>query len=258
MAHRIGILGLGSMGERMARSMRQHAGFAVVAACDPDPGAAAKLARLAPQARLVADAAELAADPAVDCLYIAAPPARHLAHARLAFDRGKAVFCEKPLATDLALAQAAVDRAEREHRVAAVNFPFASAPAVRALASGLRSGELGGIEHVDIEVAFARWPRPQQETAHWLGRCEEGGFVREVLSHFIFLTQRLIGPVQILDSRVDYPEDGQSAETGITAHLVAGTVRVSLAGRVGGDAPDFNHLQTPARRPERLFYISCE
>ena len=187
MAHRIGILGLGSMGERMARGMRQHAGFAVVTACDPDPGAAAKLARLAPQARLVAEAAELAADPAVDCLYIATPPARHLAHAHLAFDRGKAVFCEKPLATDLALAQAAVDRAERGHRVAAVNFPFASAPAVRTLASGLRSGELGGIEHVDIEVAFARWPRPQQETAHWLGRREEGGFVREVLSHFIFI-----------------------------------------------------------------------
>jgi predicted dehydrogenase len=188
MAHRIGILGLGSMGERMVRNMRQHAGFAVVAACDPDPGAAAKLVRLAPQARLVADAAELVADPAVDCLYIATPPARHLAHAHPAFDRGKAVFCEKPLATDLALAQAAVDRAARERRVAAVNFPFASAPAVRALASGLRSGELGGIERVDIEVAFVRWPRPQQATAHWLGRREEGGFVREVLSRFVFLT----------------------------------------------------------------------
>jgi predicted dehydrogenase len=240
MAHRIGILGLGVMGERMLRNMRAHPAFEVVAAWDPTAAALEKLSQLQPTAHAAADAAALVADPAVECVYIAAPPSLHLEHANLAFDHGKAVFCEKPLATDLAAARAAVERVERERRHAAINFPFASAPAVRAIASGLKSGELGQIGRVDIEVAFARWPRAWQETARWLGLRRDGGFVREVLSHFVFALQRLLGPMRLREARVDFPSDGRSAETAITARLEAGVVPVTLSGRVGGDLPDLN------------------
>jgi predicted dehydrogenase len=247
MAHRIGIIGLGVMGERMLRNLREHPGFEVVAAWDPAAAALDKLRQLQPTARAAANAAALVADPAVACVYIAAPPSLHLAQAHLAFDHGRAVFCEKPLATDLAAARAAVERAERERRLAAVNFPFAAAPAVRAIASGLKSGELGQIERVDIEVAFARWPRAWQESAGWLGLRADGGFVREVLSHFIFVTQRLLGPVRLREARIDYPGDGRSAETAITARLEAGLVPVTLSGRVGGDVPDLNRWTLTGR-----------
>jgi predicted dehydrogenase len=240
MAHRIGILGLGVMGERMLRNMRKHPAFAVVAAWDPAAAALDKLSRIEPGARAAADAAALVADPAVDCVYIAAPPSLHLDHAHLAFDHGKAVFCEKPLATDLAAARAAVERVERERRLSAINFPYASAPAVRAIASGLKSGELSRIERVEIEVAFARWPRAWQESAAWLALRRDGGFVREVLSHFVFLTERLLGPVRLREARIDFPRDGRSAETAIAARLEAGTVPVTISGRVGGDAADRN------------------
>jgi predicted dehydrogenase len=240
MAHRIGILGLGIMGERMLRNMRDHSAFTIAAAWDPSAAALDRLSQLAPAARAAADPAALVADPAVDCVYIASPPAAHLGHAHLAFDHGKAVFCEKPLATDLAAARAAVERVERERRMAAINFPYAAAPAVRAIASGLKSGELGPIERVEIEVAFARWPRAWQDGAQWLTFRREGGFVREVLSHFVFLTQRLLGPLRLRDARVDYPGDGSAAETAITARLEAGVVPVTLSGRVGGDVADFN------------------
>jgi len=247
MAHRIGILGLGIMGERMLRNMAQHPAFDVVAAWDPAPPALAKLSRWRPTARALPDAAALIADPAVECVYIAAPPSRHLEHAHLAFDHGKRVFCEKPLATDLVAARAAVERIERERRPAAINFPFASAPAVRAIASGLKSGELGRIDRVDIEVAFARWPRDWQATAGWLGLRRDGGFVREVISHFVFVTQRLLGPTRLRDARVDYPADGISAETAITARLEAGLVPVTLTGRVGGDVADLNRWTVTGR-----------
>jgi predicted dehydrogenase len=240
MAHRIGILGLGIMGERMLRNMRDHSAFTVVAAWDPAMATLDKLSQLVPMARAASDAAALVADPAVDCVYIAAPPTAHLGHAHLAFDHGKAVFCEKPLATDLAAARAAVERVERERLTAAINFPYASAPAVRAIASGIKSSELGPIERVEIEVAFARWPRAWQEGAQWLARRREGGFVREVLSHFVFLTQRLLGPLRLREAHVDYPGDGRSAETAIVARLEAGVMPVMLSGRVGGDVPDLN------------------
>jgi predicted dehydrogenase len=238
--HRIGIIGLGAMGERMLRNMAKHPQFAVTCAWDPAAGSAEKLRALAPDARFAAGPAELAGDPAVDCVYIAAPPATHLEHTALAFERGKPVFVEKPLAIEMEAARALVARAEAEGRVAAINFPFASAPAVRAIAAGVRTGELGRIERIDITLAFARWPRAWQEKARWLSERRQGGFVREVLSHFIFLTQRLIGPLQLKRWRVDYPPDGYAAETAIDAALEAGSVPVGIVGHVGGEIPDLN------------------
>ena len=44
----------------------------------------------------------------------------------------------------------------------------------------------------------------------WLDRREEGGFTREVVSHFLFLTRRLLGPLGLLESTVSFPEEGRS------------------------------------------------
>jgi predicted dehydrogenase len=248
MAHRIGIIGLGVMGERMLRNMAKHGGFAVVAAWDPVEETRQKLGAIAPAARFLGDAAALVGDDAVDCVYIAAPPASHLGYANLAFDRGKAVFCEKPLAVDLGDGRTCVARVERERRVAAINFPFASAPAVRAVAAGLKSGELGPIEGIEVELAFERWPRDWQSTARWLGRRLEGGFVREVLSHFLFLTQRLIGPLRLIECRVRYPAEAGAAESAIEARLEAGSVPVRITGGVGGSVPDLNRWRLTGRQ----------
>jgi predicted dehydrogenase len=246
MTHRIGIIGLGVMGERMLRNLGKHQAFEATMAWDPAPGAADKLRQINEKVRFADTAKALIAE--VGCVYVAAPPASHLAYVNQAFDHRKAVFCEKPLAIDFADCRATVERAERERRVAAVNFPFASAPAVRAIAAGLKSGELGPVERVDIEVAFARWPRSWQRPASWLERRAEGGFAREVLSHFAFLTQRLIGPLRIGDCRVDYPGDGRTAETAIEAKLLAGAVPVTLRGRIGGTVDDHNRWILTARQ----------
>src|SRR5262249_28420173 len=147
------------MGERMLRNMGKHPAFAVAAAWDPGRATAEKLRAIAPDTRFARDAADLIADQRIGCVYVAAPPRVHLAYAAAAPSAGKAVFCEKPLAIDVAACRAAVTRVEVEQRRAAINFPFASAPAVRAIAAGLKSGELGPVERLDIEVAFARWPR---------------------------------------------------------------------------------------------------
>lgn len=233
MAHRVGILGLGVMGERMLRNTKEHSAFETAAAWDA-ANTAERLRQLEPAARWAEDAAALAGDPAIDCIYVAAPPATRLAIAHRAFDHGKAVFSEAPPATDLAALRAAVERVERERHRAAVNFPFATAPAMRALASGLGSGQFGRLERVDIDIGFSRWPPPEQEAAPWLTSRDQGGFVREVVSHYLFLTQRLVGPLRLRACQVEYPPDGRSAETAVRASLEAGSVPVNLTGRAGG------------------------
>jgi predicted dehydrogenase len=237
--HRIGIIGAGIMGRRMADRVAAHEGFALVAAWDPDAAALAALRKAYPKTLAAADAASLCARGDIDCIYIAAPPAHHAAHAHAAFGNGKAVFCEKPLTVDDAEGEALVVRAEREGRKGGVNFSLAGAPSFRKIVDTIATGLLGPILRVEIVVRFRRWPRSWQDGASsWLAGGREGGFTREVVSHFMFTTQRLLGPAEVLRSRVERVA-GQ-AETAIAAEMRAGDVPVTLDGRVGGDADDHN------------------
>jgi predicted dehydrogenase len=238
MAHGIGIIGLGVMGERMLTNMRAHGAHRVTAVFDPSRAAMERLRHFEPaDIRVLPSADALVHDPAVECVYIASPPASHLAHAARAFAVGKPVFCEKPLSVALEEARAMTEQVERDRLRAAVNFPFSSAPAARAIHDALAERVLGRIARVEITAHFARWPREwQSAAAPWLAHRKEGGFVREVVSHFLFLTHRELGRLTIEDVRVDYPADGTTAETSIAAALRAGEVPVTLSGGVGTTA----------------------
>jgi predicted dehydrogenase len=240
MVHRIGIIGAGIMGRRMADRVAAHDGFALVAAWDPDAAALAELRKAHPSVAMAPDAGSLVASTDIDCVYIAAPPASHAVHAHAAFDRGKAVFCEKPLTVDDEEGAALVERAAREGRTAAVNFSLASARAFRKIADVLDAGVLGPVLRIDIQVRFRHWPRGwQQGAASWVAGGREGGFTREVVSHFMFTTQRLVGPVDVLSSTVERP-NARRAETAINAEMRANDVQVTLDGRVAGAADDHN------------------
>lgn len=233
----IGIIGAGIMGERLLNAILQQEP-SLVRVCgiwDPAPEAMRRIAKTYPQVRGLADAAAVIA--ASDCVYIASPPASHLGHARAARAAGKSVFSEKPLATDVADARAFVSEAGGR---GAVNFPFASSPAVATLRSWIDKGEIGTPQRIDIEVGFARWPRSWQvDAAGWLDKPIQGGFTREVVSHFLFLSRRLIGPLHGLTGNASFPEAGKS-ERRIAAKLQAGDLPVTLAGAVG-ETPKDDH-----------------
>jgi predicted dehydrogenase len=105
-----------------------------------------------------------------------------------------------------------------------------------------RQGQLP--EALAIEIGFARWPRGwQQGAASWLARRAEGGFTREVASHFLFLTRRQLGPLVLQEARASFPP-GDAAETAIQARLTAGGVPVTLSGGVGTTPKDDHNLWT--------------
>jgi predicted dehydrogenase len=235
----IGIIGAGIMGERLLNAIRQQ-DRSLLLACgiwDPAPAAMQRMERTFPDLPRLADAASVIA--ASDCVYIASPPASHLPHARAALQAGKSVFCEKPLAVDVADARAFVAQAGDR---GAVNFPFASSPAVATLKSWIETGSIGTPQRVSIEVGFAKWPRPwQADAAGWLDKPMQGGFTREVVSHFLFLSRRLVGPLHGLAGKASFPEAGRS-ERRITASLQAGDLPVTLAGAVGETAKDDHNI----------------
>jgi len=234
----VGIIGAGIMGERLLRAALDHAADVVhvTGLWDQDPAALARIGALAP----IAASAEALIDGA-DCVYVATPPATHLGYARAAVAAGKAVFLEKPLAVDLT--DAAGFLAGMGTARVAVNFPFASSVAVDALRCWIKA-QAGAPRGFAIDVGFATWPRPWQHgAAGWLDGPAEGGFTREVVSHFLFLSRRLLGPLHLKSSQAEYGADG-GTERRITARLSAGGLPGQLDGAVGATAKDDHNTWT--------------
>ena len=245
----IGIIGLGVMGQRMLARLAGHPRLRASHVWDADPAAVARTLAADPGLVAAASAEALIATPGLASLYIATPPGPHMALSNLAFDAGLAVFCEKPLTVDFGAARRTIARITQQGQRAAVNFSLASSPGLAALQAawphpgGAPGAAPGALQGVEIDLAFAAWPRPWQAAAGaWLAQRAEGGFSREVLSHFIFVLQRVLGPATVLASSPVYPADGLGAETALAAQLQAGGVPVRVQAGVGGALDDFNRM----------------
>lgn len=231
---KLGIIGAGIMGERLLRAAQGQPGVQITGVWDPAADTMARLCADLPDTPALGSAAEVIG--AADCVYVASPPATHLAHAAAALDAGRALFCEKPLAVDVADAGRFVQRAAGSR--AAVNFPFASSLAAGTLRFWLQDGAIGAPVSAAISVAFATWPRGWQAgAAGWLDGPAQGGFTREVVSHFLFLARRLFGPLVLHHAQSHFPVAGRS-ERAVTARLTAGSLPITLDGSVGQTADD--------------------
>lgn len=79
-----------------------------------------------------------------DALWVCTPTASHFEAVREAATRGRAVFCEKPLATDLAGAEAMAQTVRTSGVLAQVGLVLRSTPVFRSLREVIEGGKLGG------------------------------------------------------------------------------------------------------------------
>ncbi len=221
------------MGTEVLRVATAHPGFEVVAAADPRSHPAGY-----PQTWIGTDAGEVLSRS--DAVYVATPPAFHAEYVVPALEAGLSVLCEKPLAIDLSEGQRMVAAAEAAAGVAVVNFALSDRHATRHLEDALLMGLIGDVLSVEIRLAFMHWPRDFQAHAGWLDGRAQGGFVREVLSHFVYLTDRLLGPVEPVNLVLDHrPGDDVRSEVAAWGLLRAGGVPVqvgAVAGAAGSDS----------------------
>ncbi|EEB85262.1 Gfo/Idh/MocA family oxidoreductase [Roseobacter sp. GAI101] len=235
------IIGLGIMGRRMLEHMVLHPDFTVVAIWDPDVDACHAAKAVAPDVQISADAD--AAIAAADLVYLACPPVPRKAYALAAAGAGKAVFLEKPLGVDIAESRDLVAQISALGVPAAVNFTQAAGEALTDVSASAQAGEMGDLMGADIVVTYAHWPRAWQQSADWLRFAAEGGMTREVISHFLFFSERILGPLQLVWARADYPAGSDLCETHVAARLVAENgAPVTIMGAVGGAQPDRQEL----------------
>ena len=240
----LGLLGFGWIAEIAhlpallgSRSLR------LIAAAEQSPERRALLAKRAPGVRLHEDTKSLLEDAEVEAVLIALPTAVHAEAACAAFEAGRHVYVEKPLATDMEGGRAAVRAWYAAGTTGAVGFNFRRNPIFEAAVRRVAAGELG--ELVGIQGSF-QWAAERIEG--WRAAPTEGGGVLlDLVSHHVDLAAavsgRRLAEVRCTLRSLRSEEDAATVE-GVTADgmpvqlfasFVAGAQvnRLELVGRKG-------------------------
>lgn len=235
--HRIGVIGLGAIGRVTLSSMVAHDDYEVISAWDPDDAACAGLRKAHGEVKITSDAQSLIDDERITAVYIASPPVTHAPYVRAAAEAGKCILCEKPLGVDIAESEELVAFVAQKDVPNVINFNHGNATASCHVESQLESGAMGDVVGVDIFIHLTEWPRAFQSHAAWLAGSEQGGFTREMISHWVYLTRRLLGEGKILNAHVRRPDDSILSETRLLAELEFGRIPAVINAAVGGAGP---------------------
>ena len=141
---RVAQVGCGNWGNHLARCFSELGVLAAVV--DPDPETAADVsARLGAPIRPFED---VLADPDIAAVALASPAETHAKLAGQALGAGKHVHIEKPLALDVADAEALIAQADRAGRTLIVGHLMHYHPVFNALKDLVRSGALGSLRYI--------------------------------------------------------------------------------------------------------------
>jgi 1,5-anhydro-D-fructose reductase (1,5-anhydro-D-mannitol-forming) len=148
-----GIIGLGNIVRTtMAPAMIAEPDCDLVAVVSRDQGRADGFAREFGIRHAYDDYSELLANPEVEAVFIATPNLFHPGQVVDAASAGKHVFCDKPLAIDVADAARAVEACRRAGVRLGVNFHNRQLPWVRDMSRLIADGAIGGVEMVQVQV----------------------------------------------------------------------------------------------------------
>jgi len=237
MVFKVGIIGLGGMGKKMYADMTYHQMFSVTSVWDPDNQKVKAIDAKDPGFFRATSANDLILNSGIDLLYIATPPQHHKEYFNSAIKQNIAVFCEKPLGVDLSESKRLVAQIKKAGLPNIMNFNHGNALSSSHIEKQLNSGQIGNVISVNIFVHLNAWPREFQKAAAWLAHRKQGGFTREILSHWLYLTRRLLGEGSIINTCADFPDDGILSETHLTALLDFGGVPVSINATSGSVGP---------------------
>ena len=252
MKHKFAIIGLGIMGRRMLENVMLHSAFEVCGLWDPLSDSLDKTRALWSNAPLAesAQAAMLGAN----VVYLACPPAPRKTYALEAAANGQGVFMEKPLGTNNAQSRDLLKQLEKARLPSVVNFTQASSRGFEELSRAIQAGELGELLGIDIVVNYPAWPRAWQKEADWLRFRHEGGYTREVISHFLFLAERYLGPLKLQHASPRYPQDPTLCELDMLARLTTADGRpVTVMATTGGVQPDRQEVTVRGSRMNYQF-----
>lgn len=137
----VGVVGAGTWGRNIVRTLHELGGMAAVA--ETDPAVRARLVAEYPGVPVYDTHAALLAGEEVDAVAIATPVHTHYDLTRAALSADKDVFIEKPLSVDSREAEDLVALAEARGRILMVGHLLLYQPAIQRLIQEVRDGRIG-------------------------------------------------------------------------------------------------------------------
>jgi predicted dehydrogenase len=139
------------------RALIQSGDANVAAIADPDAALREQAHALAPEAQRCDSFDALLALP-LDGVVIATPSALHAQQARMALERGLAVFCQKPLGRNASETRQVVEAARQADRLLALDLSYRHTAAMQSIKQLVASGELGQIYNARLVFHNAYGP----------------------------------------------------------------------------------------------------
>jgi predicted dehydrogenase len=194
---RFAVIGAGMQGEYLARLIAEWADTeaCLVKVCDLDEATARRVGEDLGVA-WTTDFHQAAASDAVDAVLIAVPPGLHRDVTVVAARHGKHVFCEKPIAVELAHADEMIAACEEGGVILSTGYLFRYAENRDTLRRVLRDAVIGR------PVLWREVLPPQTESQSWLSNYELGGGALFEYSHSIDFACYTLGRPQSVSAHL--------------------------------------------------------
>ncbi|MGY0056269.1 Gfo/Idh/MocA family protein [Streptomyces sp. LZ34] len=190
----------------------------LVVVADEVPGRAEEAAERYGFATAARDWREVAADPRVRAVSIAAPNFLHREIGTAMAEAGKHIWIEKPVGLTAEDARAVAGAVAKAGVQGTVGFNYRNAPAVAAARELIAAGEIGAVTHVRIRL-FSDYAAHPEGALTWRYERRRGGsgVLGDLASHGVDLARFLVGEIESLaaDTAVFVPE--RARPTGATA-----------------------------------------
>ena len=221
---KVGLLGAGRIGHVHAKAIAGHPGSTLVAVCDVNAEAAAKLATQYGAEARATDA--ILKDPSIDAVLIATSTDTHADLIEAATAEGKAVLCEKPVDLNLDRAIRCQNVAGRRGKPIMIGFNRRFDPNFAALKAAADAGEIGKTELLSV-TSFDPAPPPVSYIK------VSGGLFRDMMIHDFDMAMWVMGAVPTkvtaTGSSIVDPEIGAAGDVDtavVTLHFADGRIAV--------------------------------
>lgn len=213
----IGIIGLGFGSQVHVPAFRLDSRCLVAAIAGRSAEKAARVADRLSITKSYGDWRPIVEDDSIDAVAIAVPPSDQPAIALAALEAGKHVFCEKPLAAQVADAARLFEAATARRLVHGIDFIFPELPLWMKARELVRADEFRGIRHAVLDWRVETYAARTKARSWKTDPSRGGGVLNNFVSHVVHNIEWLFGPIASVTAAVRGPCGG--AETCVQATL---------------------------------------
>lgn len=149
-----GIIGPGKIANKFAIALGMVEGARLGAIASRDAARGRDFASKHGVATVYDDYTSLAADPAIDAIYVATPHGFHAEHSILCLRHGKAVLCEKPLALNAVQAAQMIAAAHGNRAFLMEAMWTRFVPLMHSVMELVNSGQIGVVKYIRADFGF--------------------------------------------------------------------------------------------------------